>query len=130
MKTTKGRNGGTLKTLEKGDTLPNKKSRKGVPNAKTRLKLLLELIIERENPLTGAEKMTAAEAIDIALWNRAARGDVPAYREIIDRVDGKVSQQLEVNNTSMPTEIRLIRYSGKDTDVSYSEQEIKDREGL
>jgi hypothetical protein len=35
--------------------------------------------------------------------------------------------QADVNNTAMPTEIRLIRVDTKETDVSYSEQEIIDR---
>lgn len=40
---------------------------------------------------------TKADQIAVALVNKAAEGDVPAYREIADRVEGKVPQAQEIS---------------------------------
>lgn len=70
---------------------------KGVPNTKTRLKRLLEIIQEKTNPFTGVkEGFTVAEQMDVALIAKALKGDVRAYQEIMDRLEGKVSTPIDL----------------------------------
>jgi hypothetical protein len=76
-------------------------------------KRLFTLVVKKQNPLTGMdEKFTGAELLDMALFEKALKGDVLAYREIMDRAEGKVSTQIEVgtNNPKKEpiTEIRVI----------------------
>jgi hypothetical protein len=124
MKTTKGRNNGILKTLEPGDKLPGAGHPKGQQNTATRMKRLFELVVIDKNPITGKnEKFTGAELLDMALFKKALKGDVNAYREIMDRVEGKVIQPMDVNTQEF-TEIKLIHADGKVlSDISTSEQE-------
>ena len=96
MRKVSGKRGGTLNHLEKGDVLPGAGRPKGLQNSKTRLKILLEILTDKKNPLTG-KPLTAAEMIDFALFKKAAGGDVTAYREIMDRVEGKVIQKSEID---------------------------------
>lgn len=64
---------------------------KGSLNSKTRLKRFLELIVDIENPVTGeAEKSTVLEKMDLVQISRALNGDLNSYKEILDRLEGKV----------------------------------------
>lgn len=69
---------------------------KGVEHSSTRLKRLLEFVQKAENPFTGKdEEFTVAEKMDLAMILKAQAGDVAAYREIIDRLEGKAKQPVE-----------------------------------
>lgn len=71
----------------------------GIPNAKTRYKRLLELVTTKTNPVTGEEEeFTQIELMDIALFNKALKGDIRAYQEIMDRLEGKPSQSVDVTS--------------------------------
>lgn len=73
---------------------------KGIPNAKTRYRRLLELTQKKTNPVTGEiEEFTVAEQMDMKIFDKALKGDLQAYREIMDRLEGKPSQFItnEVN---------------------------------
>lgn len=62
----------------------------GTPNTKTRLKRLLSLLQDVKNPLTNEmDELSIAEQLDAAMVLKALGGDVFAYQEIINRVDGK-----------------------------------------
>jgi len=70
---------------------------KGLPNAKTRYKRLLELVTEKANPVTGEmEEFTQLELMDMAIFSKALKGDIRAYTEIIDRLEGKPEQGIDV----------------------------------
>lgn len=99
MEEIEGRNGGKLKPFKKGeDERRNKNGRgKGVPNSKTRLMRLLEITQEKENKLTGdVEEFSVAEQMDMALIVKALNGDIVAYKEIIDRLEGKATNNVDV----------------------------------
>lgn len=70
---------------------------KGTEHSSTRLKRLLEAVGKMKNPLTKREEeFTGLEMMDAAIIARAMKGDVAAYREILDRLEGKVPAKTEV----------------------------------
>jgi hypothetical protein len=70
---------------------------KGVPNSKTRLLRILELVQKKRNPVTGQdEEFSIAEQMDLQLINKALKGDMKAYEILMDRLEGKPKQSTEV----------------------------------
>ena len=70
---------------------------KGTEHSSTRLKRLLGAVGKMKNPLTKREEeFTGPEMMDAAIISRAMKGDVGAYREILDRLEGKVPAKTEV----------------------------------
>jgi hypothetical protein len=56
------------------------------------------LAVEKDmvNPLTGLEdKLTIAELMHLKQIANAVQGDISAYKEIIDRLEGKAKQNVE-----------------------------------
>lgn len=73
---------------------------KGVPNSKTRLLKLLELVTKVRNPVTGEEEdFSIAEQLDMQIIAKARKGDLKAYEIILDRLEGKAKQSTEVELT-------------------------------
>jgi len=74
-----------------------KSSREGIPNTKTRLKRLLEIVQDKKNPFTGEfEGFTVAEQMDMAMILKAVKGDTKAYQALVDRLEGKPSQSVDM----------------------------------
>jgi len=70
---------------------------KGIPNSKTRLLRLLELVQVKTNPITGEkEEFTVAEQLDMMVLQKAFKGDLKAYQEILDRLEGKPKQTTDI----------------------------------
>jgi len=70
---------------------------KGIPNSKTRLLRLLELVQVKTNPITGEkEEFTVAEQLDLMVLQKAFKGDLRAYQEILDRLEGRAKQTNEI----------------------------------
>jgi hypothetical protein len=83
---------------KKGEIRNPKGKPKGTPNTKTRMLKLFSLVVKKQNPITGKEEpFTGAEMLDMALFGKALSGDVSAYREIMDRVEGKIKDVVDVN---------------------------------
>ena len=77
---------------------------KGVPNSKTRLLRLLELVQIKTNPITGQkEEFTVAEQLDLMVLQKAFKGDLRAYQEILDRLEGRAKQSTELEVTGSMT---------------------------
>jgi hypothetical protein len=97
-----------LKPFKKGESGNPKGYPKGLPNSKNRLQILLSLVQKVENKITGEEEdLTVAEQMDIAIVNKAMLGDVKAYEQILDRLEGKTTQTIDLNNNvkgSIPLE--------------------------
>ena len=71
---------------------------KGVPNSKTRLLRLLELVQTKTNPITGEkEEFSVAEQLDLVILQKAFKGDLNAYKELMDRLEGKAKQTTDIN---------------------------------
>jgi len=88
-----------LKPFEKGK--PGGPGRpKGVPNSKTRLLRILELVQKKRNPVTGEdEEFSIAEQMDLQLIKKALNGDLKAYEILMDRLEGKAKQSTELEVT-------------------------------
>jgi hypothetical protein len=70
----------------------------GIPNAKTRYRRLLELTTKATNPITKEqEDFTQLELMDMAIFNKALKGDLAAYKEIMDRTEGRATQPVNVD---------------------------------
>jgi hypothetical protein len=86
---------------KKGEVRNPKGKPKGIQHSKTRLRRLLELTQDLTNPITGeVEGFTVLEQLDLQQIIKARKGDLGAYREILDRLEGKArddSLQQNVN---------------------------------
>lgn len=60
---------------------------------------------------TDASDRNGLRRIADALIAKAAEGDVPAIKEVADRIDGKVAQAL-TGDDGEPLTIQIIRFSG------------------
>ena len=88
---------------------------KGVPNSKTRLLRLLEIVQTQTNPITGnKEEFSVAERLDLMVLQKAFKGDLKAYQEIMDRLEGKPKQSTELEVSGAMT----INWEEKKTYVS------------
>lgn len=88
---------------------------KGVPNSKTRLLRLLEIVQTQTNPITGnKEEFSVAERLDLMVLQKAFKGDLKAYQEIMDRLEGKPKQSTELEVSGGMT----INWEEKKTYVS------------
>ena len=77
---------------------------KGVPNSKTRLLRLLELVQIKNNPITGEkEEFSVAEQLDLVVLQKAFKGDLKAYQELMDRLEGRAKQSTELEVTGSMT---------------------------
>lgn len=94
---------------------------KGIPNSKTRLIRLLELTENLTNPVTGEiEGFSVAEQMDLAQIVKARKGDTTAYNAIMDRLEGKAGQPIDLSVVDRRKEI-LERYL-KDDDAGKTEE--------
>lgn len=89
---------------------------KGVLNSKTILERFLSIEKEMTNPLSNeTENLTIAELIALKQISNALNGDLPAYKEIIDRIEGKTQSKVDVttDGEKMQTVLK-IGYGIKD----------------
>ena len=69
---------------------------KGIPNSPKRLTRLLELVQRKKNPVTGEEEdFTTIELMDMAQIAKGLKGDTVAYREVLDRLEGRAKQVID-----------------------------------
>ena len=87
-----------LKPMKPGETLNPKGYPKGVPHSKTRLKRLLQITENLTNPITKeTEGFSVAEQLDLAQIVRAKKGDTRAYTALMDRLEGKPTQYVDMD---------------------------------
>lgn len=93
---------------------------KGIPNTATRLKRLLELEQSMKNPVTGElENFTVAEQMDMAMIKEARKGNVKAYTQLVDRLEGKPAQAVDMtsNGETLTNVIYMPAKKSKDYDM-------------
>ena len=87
-----------LTPFKKGEVSNPNGRPKGVPNSKTRLLRLLEIVQVQTNPITGEkEEFSVAERLDLMVLQKAFKGDLRAYQEILDRLEGRAKQTTDIN---------------------------------
>jgi len=83
--------------VQKGEVRNPNGRPKGVLNSKTRLLRLLELVTTTKNPVTGEmEEFSIAEQLDMKIIAKAMKGDIRAYQELLDRLEGRAKQTNEI----------------------------------
>ena len=93
-----GKNGGTLKPFEQGESGNPNGRPKGSRNRSTIVKELLEFASSQKNVLTGEqETLTQEQAITLAMLLKAGKGDVNAYKALMDSCYGAPKQTTDTN---------------------------------
>lgn len=110
---------------KKGEVRNPKGYPKGVPHSKTRLKRLLLLTENLTNPITQeVEGFTVAEQLDLAQIIKARKGDTKAYTAIMDRLEGKPNQSVDMNvqdKVEATTEQKIKDFLNDTNDGAYDE---------
>ena len=76
---------------------------KGTLNRKTIAREYLAFLQEEVNPLTGIKELLSNEdMITLALIHKAKKGDVSAYKALMDSAYGSVKQSLELTDAEQP----------------------------
>jgi hypothetical protein len=97
-----GRNGGTLKPFDKGESGNPNGRPKGSKNRSTIARHWLQVNQNLKNPLTGQEEtMSQEDLMTLALIKKAREGDVNAYKALMDSGYGAPVQQIEQTNTDI-----------------------------
>lgn len=98
--------------MKKGETRNPNGRPKGALGAKTILKRFLSLIEKDvKNPVTGErEDMSVAEVMTLSIIAKARKGDLRAYKEILDRLEGTPKQTVDNlnNGGSFDSKIEVI----------------------
>lgn len=113
MKQIRGRNGGTLKTLEPGDKLQGS-GHPGGMNFKTIARKYLDSQQRKQNPITGTpDNISGMEEVFLSLMNVILNSDndsakIAAIRELLDRIEGKPVQQLDHTVSERQERVRAL----------------------
>ena len=87
---------------EKGEVRNPKGRPIGSKNTKTILERFLNLEMKQKNPFTQeVEQMTVLELMNLKQIANALEGDLQAFKEIIDRHEGKVIAKTEQKNINI-----------------------------
>jgi hypothetical protein len=98
-----GRNGGTLKPFDKGESGNPNGRPKGSKNRSTIARHWLQVNQNLKNPLTGQEEtMSQEDLMTLALIKKAREGDVNAYKALMDSGYGAPVQQVEQTIIEQP----------------------------
>jgi hypothetical protein len=95
-----GRNGGKLKIPDKGEPSPNPAGMpKGTLHSKTIIRKWLEAAEKAKNPISGQEEnLSQLDIITLKQLEKARKGDTIAFRELLDRMEGKAQQSIDVSS--------------------------------
>lgn len=99
-----------LRPAKKGEVRNPKGRPPGIPNTKTRYRRLLELTEKVRNPVTGEmEEFSIIEQLDMQVIAKARKGDLSAYKEILDRLEGKSAMGLDITSDGKPLPVPLLQ---------------------
>lgn len=76
----------------------------GKPKGRKHFATIFMEVLQQEVNL-GGKKMTMSRAMTEAMVRKAIRGDVSAFNAVSDRVDGKPTQDMDIEVTENPTPI-------------------------
>jgi hypothetical protein len=87
-----------MRPAKKGEIRNPKGKPKGTLNRSTTLKKWLYTRTKLKNPITKKEEVgTIEDMIALALLKKGMEGDVPAIREALDTIYGKVKEKLDID---------------------------------
>lgn len=111
-----------LKPVKPGEIRnPNGKP-KGTKNRSTIARKWLEVMQDAKNPITGElEKLSQEDLITLAMIHKARKGDVGAYKQLMDSGFGMPTQQIDVT-TEKPI------FNGINLDVATNDRTSQDSE--
>lgn len=111
-----------LKPAQPGEVRnPNGKP-KGTKNRSTIARKWLEVMQDAKNPITGElEKLSQEDLITLAMIHKARKGDVGAYKQLMDSGFGMPTQQIDVT-TEKPI------FNGINLDVATNNGTIENSE--
>lgn len=90
---------------------------KGSKNRSTIARKWLEVMQDAKNPITGElEKLSQEDLITLAMIHKARKGDVNAYKQLMDSGFGMPTQQIDVT-TEKPI------FNGINLDVAENDRE-------
>jgi len=93
-----GKNGGTLKPFEQGESGNPNGRPKGSRNRSTIARLWLETTQKAKNPITGVEETLSQEDLGtLAMVKKMRDGDVSAYKALMDSGYGAPKQTTDTN---------------------------------
>lgn len=105
----KATNPQNLRPFPKGVSGNPEGRKPGVPNAATRLAKLFAIVQKMKDPFTGQEKeFTIAEMLDMAVLKKALNGDMIAYKELMDRTEGKAKQTIDATHNFDKDSLEMI----------------------
>ena len=92
-----------LKPPEKGE-IRNPNGRGNSKNTKTILERFLNLEINQRNPFTKEmENMSVLELMNLKQIANALEGDLQAFKEVVDRYEGKLTAKTEISGELQTT---------------------------
>jgi len=114
-----------LKNWEKGVSGNPKGRPKGSKNRSTIVKHWMEAAIDAKNPLSGlTESLSQEDILTLAMINKGVKGDVAAYRALMDSLYGAVKQTMELSQAETPIfkqlDIDVIEYDSPEEDSETS----------
>tara|TARA_R110002111_G_scaffold209816_1_gene273729 strand:+ start:146 stop:517 length:372 start_codon:yes stop_codon:yes gene_type:complete len=92
-----------LKSWEKGVSGNPKGRPKGALGRATIVKKWMEAKRDYKNPLNGlTEHLSQEDALTLAMISKGLKGDVAAYRALMDSLYGAVKQTMELSQAEQP----------------------------
>lgn len=93
--------------FEKGKSGNPKGKEAGTRNRSTIIREILELMESVKNPITGEQqKLNQEQIMSLAILSKARKGDVNAYKALMDSAHGAPKQEIESTGDSKLTIVR------------------------
>ncbi len=103
-----------LKPFEKGISGNPNGRPEGTKNRSTIVKKWLEVIEETTNSITKEkEDLSQQDQIVLALIKKAKKGDVAAFKELMDSAHGKIVDQKDITSNGNTFSIPVIKWIGE-----------------
>lgn len=104
--------------FKKGLPSPNPKGRPvGTLSSRTIIRKWLEAVESSKNPISGvSEKLSQLDIITLKQLEKARKGDTVAFRELLDRMEGKAKETVQhEGNPELPVIFKIdARFSKGD----------------
>ena len=91
---------------------------KGVLNSKTILERFLSIEKSMKNPLNDEfENLSIAELMALKQIANALNGDLGAYKEITDRLEGKTQSKVDITTDGAKIEPTVIKWGNNEVEI-------------